>query len=201
MQTIEVVAAVVKQLERPVVEVVQGAAERSVSATTWLGGVLEVPAGSGADVEVPVTEVGVVVREQAFAGAPPDEGVAPPQHDGLVHRQQCPTVWGSAGLLRLCDRTCRHACSPLVACVMAFPPPSLIVNGADSRYSVIRLPRCAAACSGRSPVPLVPTCGEEFVNCGNSTSLDPGGPDFDVGRDWIRQGADGSRCGAGILLR
>ena len=40
-------------------------------------GAAEVPAGSGADVEVPATEVGVVVREQAFAGAAPDEGVAP----------------------------------------------------------------------------------------------------------------------------
>lgn len=74
-----------------------------------VGGVLEVPAGSGADVEVPATEVGVVVREQAFAGAAPDEGVAPPHHDGVVQRQ---IVWGGAGLLRLRDLTCRHACSP-----------------------------------------------------------------------------------------
>lgn len=48
-------------------------------------GAAEVPAGSGADVEVPTTEVEV------------------------VDRQQRPAVWGGAGLLRLGDLICRHA--------------------------------------------------------------------------------------------
>ena len=68
--------------------------QRDLRRRDRVGGLVEVPAGAGADIEVPAAQVGVVAAQEPLAGAAPGVGVAPLQDEGVVRRQD-----GAAALL------------------------------------------------------------------------------------------------------
>src|SRR5690606_31004309 len=77
--------------------------QRDLGLGGWVRRVLEVPAGARPDIEMATAEMAIVVSKESFGGATPDEAVAPPQNERVVHGQRCSVVERCTVLLCLRD--------------------------------------------------------------------------------------------------